>query len=264
MTPATTSPRASTTSRALLARGTYGCGEQRPQVQHRQHPAPASWRPRPARRASRGDPGSAGNGRHLGDVGHRDRVARRAQPQQDPRRRRRRCRVRRRRGRTPGRSASSRCPWCDHRPPSGVAEGWAVRRGARGGSATQQMASRVPPEQPPVPGRRGGHHPSSGWPRWAAPTCAGTARPSIRACGARTRSARRCTPPSGGVAGLMARTDALLGVNKAPANEQLRGVLALDPVVDRKRHGELNPVGVNCVVKLEDGEVHHGLAHAER
>ena len=65
----------------------------------------------------------------------------------------------------------------------------------------------------------------------------------------------RLMPPSGLVAGLFARTDAQLGVNKAPANGQLRGAFALNPPIDRRRHGELNPLGVNCVVKLEDGEV---------
>lgn len=69
------------------------------------------------------------------------------------------------------------------------------------------------------------------------------------------RERESLVPPSGAVAGVIARTDAALGVNKAPANEQLRGVFALEPAIDRKRHGELNPVGVNCVVKLEDGEV---------
>jgi phage tail sheath protein FI len=63
------------------------------------------------------------------------------------------------------------------------------------------------------------------------------------------------TPPSGAVAGLIARTDATLGVNKAPANERLEGVFGLEPAIDRKRHGELNPLGVNCVAKLEDGEI---------
>jgi hypothetical protein len=63
------------------------------------------------------------------------------------------------------------------------------------------------------------------------------------------------TPPSGAVAGLIARTDAELGVNKAPANDRLKGVFGLDPAIDRKRQGELNPLGVNCVVKLEDGEI---------
>jgi len=63
------------------------------------------------------------------------------------------------------------------------------------------------------------------------------------------------TPPSALVAGLIARTDAARGVDKAPANEQLKGAFRLEPPVDRARHGELNPVGINCVVKLEDGEV---------
>ena len=63
------------------------------------------------------------------------------------------------------------------------------------------------------------------------------------------------TPPSGLVAGVIARTDAARGVNKAPANERLKGAFSLQPSVNRRRHGELNPLGVNCIVKLEDGEV---------
>jgi hypothetical protein len=63
------------------------------------------------------------------------------------------------------------------------------------------------------------------------------------------------TPPSALVAGLIARTDAARGVDKAPANEQLKGAFRLEPPVDRARHGELNPLGINCVVKLEDGEL---------
>ncbi len=65
---------------------------------------------------------------------------------------------------------------------------------------------------------------------------------------------RTLMPPSGLVAGIIARTDAARGATTAPANAELRGAFGTEPEVDRARHGELNPVGVNCVVKLEEGD----------
>ncbi len=65
----------------------------------------------------------------------------------------------------------------------------------------------------------------------------------------------KLTPPSGFVAGLFARTDRAQGINKAPANEFLKGAEALVPVIDRRTHGVLNSLGVNCILKLEDGEI---------
>lgn len=66
---------------------------------------------------------------------------------------------------------------------------------------------------------------------------------------------QRAMPPSGLVAGLFARNDRMRGVNKAPANERLKGAFALEPSIDRDRHALLNPLGVNCVLKLAQGEV---------
>jgi uncharacterized protein len=67
--------------------------------------------------------------------------------------------------------------------------------------------------------------------------------------------AERLVPPSGMIAGVIARTDAQRGVNKAPANEQVKGAFSLEPPIDRRRHGPLNLLGVNCILKLEDGDV---------
>jgi uncharacterized protein len=94
---------------------------------------------------------------------------------------------------------------------------------------------------------------------WAA----GLGDPTLRRFGAAfhpwVRStadgAERLTPPSGAVAGLFARSDRMRGVNKAPANERLKGAFGLEPSVDRDRQAVLNPLGVNCVLKLEQGEV---------
>lgn len=55
-------------------------------------------------------------------------------------------------------------------------------------------------------------------------------------------------PPCGHVAGLYARIDARSGVHKAPANETLSAVLAVDCPVDAGQHGRLNEASVNCIV----------------
>lgn len=54
-------------------------------------------------------------------------------------------------------------------------------------------------------------------------------------------------PPCGHVAGVYARTDARVGFHKAPANEQLEGVLDLEVDVGNAIQGELNEAGVNCL-----------------
>jgi phage tail sheath protein FI len=55
------------------------------------------------------------------------------------------------------------------------------------------------------------------------------------------------TPPSGHIAGIWARTDALRGVHKAPANEPVRGAVDLTYLVTRPEQDVLNPKGVNCI-----------------
>ncbi|MEU8300774.1 phage tail sheath subtilisin-like domain-containing protein [Micromonospora sp. NPDC048909] len=55
------------------------------------------------------------------------------------------------------------------------------------------------------------------------------------------------TPPSGHMAGIWARTDALRGVHKAPANEPVRGAVDLAYLVTRPEHDVLNPKGVNVI-----------------
>ncbi|PZG10447.1 phage tail sheath family protein [Micromonospora craterilacus] len=61
------------------------------------------------------------------------------------------------------------------------------------------------------------------------------------------------TPPSGHIAGIWARTDALRGVHKAPANEPVRGAVDLGRLVTRAEHDVLNPKGVN-VIRFFPGE----------
>jgi phage tail sheath protein FI len=54
-------------------------------------------------------------------------------------------------------------------------------------------------------------------------------------------------PPSGHLAGIYARSDAMRGVHKAPANEVVVGALDLAYQVTREEQGELNQNGVNCI-----------------
>jgi phage tail sheath protein FI len=53
--------------------------------------------------------------------------------------------------------------------------------------------------------------------------------------------------PSGHIAGIYARSDALRGVHKAPANEILRGAVNVTYRVTREEQATLNPNGVNCI-----------------
>ncbi|HEX8920092.1 MAG TPA: phage tail sheath subtilisin-like domain-containing protein [Pyrinomonadaceae bacterium] len=63
-------------------------------------------------------------------------------------------------------------------------------------------------------------------------------------------------PPSGHVAGIFSRSDARVGVFKAPANEEVLGALDLGVeeagadkalIVDSDLQGQLNPEGINCL-----------------
>ncbi|MGI0484852.1 phage tail sheath family protein [Pantanalinema rosaneae CENA516] len=52
-------------------------------------------------------------------------------------------------------------------------------------------------------------------------------------------------PPSGHVAGIFARSDRNRGVFKAPANEEILGVLDLEVLLNHTTQGALNEVGIN-------------------
>ena len=54
-------------------------------------------------------------------------------------------------------------------------------------------------------------------------------------------------PPSGAIAGIWGRNDDSRGVHKAPANEVVRGALALETQITKNEHDLLNPVGINCI-----------------
>jgi phage tail sheath protein FI len=54
-------------------------------------------------------------------------------------------------------------------------------------------------------------------------------------------------PPSGHMAGIWARSDDERGVHKAPANEVVRGAIALQLQVTKSEHDQLNPNGINVI-----------------
>lgn len=54
-------------------------------------------------------------------------------------------------------------------------------------------------------------------------------------------------PPSGHLAGVMARCDNTVGVHKAPANEQVRGAVSLDFTLNDTEHGALNKQNINAL-----------------
>jgi phage tail sheath protein FI len=57
----------------------------------------------------------------------------------------------------------------------------------------------------------------------------------------------RFVPPSGHLSGIWARSDSARGVHKAPANEVVRGAVALETQITRAEQELLNPIGINCV-----------------
>jgi phage tail sheath protein FI len=57
----------------------------------------------------------------------------------------------------------------------------------------------------------------------------------------------RLAPPCGHVAGVFARADGRVGVFKAPANEEVFGVIDLETAIDNSIQDQLNPEGVNCL-----------------
>jgi phage tail sheath protein FI len=54
-------------------------------------------------------------------------------------------------------------------------------------------------------------------------------------------------PPAGHMAGVWARSDDQRGVHKAPANEVVRGAIAIELQVTKPEHDQLNPHGINVI-----------------
>lgn len=64
---------------------------------------------------------------------------------------------------------------------------------------------------------------------------------------------RAVQPPSGHLLGLYSRSDAERGVHKAPANMALAGALDLSRAISATEQELLNPVGVNCIRRFNQG-----------
>jgi uncharacterized protein len=62
-----------------------------------------------------------------------------------------------------------------------------------------------------------------------------------------TDGGTRYVPPSGHMAGIWSRNDHTRGVHRAPANQVIRGVLALEPRLTKAEHDLLNHAGINCL-----------------
>ncbi len=62
-----------------------------------------------------------------------------------------------------------------------------------------------------------------------------------------SRGHRAVIPPSGFVAGVIAKHDAQQGVHKPPANEVLEGAIDLEILLNDAHLGHLNAEGVNCI-----------------
>ncbi len=60
-------------------------------------------------------------------------------------------------------------------------------------------------------------------------------------------------PPSGHVCGIFARSDALRGVHKAPANEIVNGALGVERRISLIEQGQLNMLGIDIVQVFQDG-----------
>jgi phage tail sheath protein FI len=59
-------------------------------------------------------------------------------------------------------------------------------------------------------------------------------------------------PPSGHVAGVMARVDTARGVHKAPANELVLGITGLSQTINKLEQGEYNERGINVIRDFKD------------
>jgi phage tail sheath protein FI len=60
-------------------------------------------------------------------------------------------------------------------------------------------------------------------------------------------------PPSGHVCGIMARSDEIRGVHKAPANEIVTGALDVERTMSEVEHGDLNIKGINVIRRFHPG-----------
>ncbi len=66
----------------------------------------------------------------------------------------------------------------------------------------------------------------------------------------------KLVPPSGAIAGMLRRMDLQAGAGRAPANTELKGLVALEKEVDSFDQAYLNPAGINCIRILKPGWIH--------
>lgn len=57
----------------------------------------------------------------------------------------------------------------------------------------------------------------------------------------------KVVPPCGHIAGVYASTDRQIGVHKAPANVQLKGIVGIESDINVEIQDRLNPHGINCL-----------------
>jgi phage tail sheath protein FI len=80
----------------------------------------------------------------------------------------------------------------------------------------------------------------------------------IQVTGPNRRKLTKCdknevyVPPSGHLAGIMARVDGERGVHKAPANEIAMGITGLSQTINRLEQGQYNDRGINVVREFKD------------
>jgi hypothetical protein len=77
--------------------------------------------------------------------------------------------------------------------------------------------------------------------------------PSLRVSDPYARNEYPLIPPSGHMAGVWSRTDTLRGVQKAPANETVYGALGLGYGLTDAEQAQLNPLGINCIRRFQEG-----------
>lgn len=71
-----------------------------------------------------------------------------------------------------------------------------------------------------------------------------------KGCSTCNQTGQGYVPPSGHIAGVLARLDERIGVHRAPANEPIEGVLDLQCSFDDATLADLNAKGVNCIRAL--------------
>ena len=96
------------------------------------------------------------------------------------------------------------------------------------------------------------------WFKAAKPSWFNGNQDHIKVTGTNRRKLIKCeknevyVPPSGHIAGIMARVDGERGVHKAPANEIAMGITGLSQTINRLEQGQYNDRGINVVRAFKD------------